>query len=400
MLRWPAAVLACGVCWGGLLLLVAGEFRLSSAAAQPTQLPTPKPWLQHKALEKGLQRPLVAAWERTELQTILHGLSQQERVPLIFDRRIDPSRIIEYSATGIPLETVYLRIAELSGAELRRTQHSLYFGPPAAAQRWRTLLTLRSNDWKTWVDLAPASMRSARQAVTAVTWPELIEPRAFITDWLTQRDLELTNPDLIPHDLWRAGEWAPMPPAHVLTSWLIQFDLTFTLEPSTSRVTLIPIPEDLAIERQHTLSRQQQQQIPQKIRQQKWQSLRFETRGEQLIARGVLEELELLDKMLAGTAVPPKQALAPAETPLSQRKITFRTQAAPLPAVLEKLSQTGLQFETEALSDAGVDLEHLLVTIDVQQVSMADFLTQLFESLDLEYDSDGLVITVRPRSAK
>ena len=67
----------------------------------------------------------------------------------------------------------------------------------------------------------------------------------------------------------------------------------------------------------------------------------------------------------------------------------------PLSAILEKLSETGIQFDYDrtALKRQGIDMDQL-VAIDVKEVPPTELFDKLFGPLKLAYKVDGLRVTV------
>ena len=366
-----------------------------SLAADKRLETTPIPWLSGTKFEWVLDQPVIATWQNAESRFAARALSEQRRVPLVFDRRLDPNRMFSLQTTTESLREVFRKLAAVSEGSVSITSQTVYLGPPAAASKLRTLIALRHAEIQQIVTSLPTTGRKALTDRRPVKWEELDTPREIILRLVEERGLRIKGADLIPHDLWGPADLPPLLLAEALTLVLIQHDLTFRLNKSGTEVELVPIPEQVAVEKSWTLPRAKVEAITRAIETELPQVAARAT-AEQLLAQGTQEQLEDLERLIlamtTGTT-PRKKPDAPA--PLSRRKLTFQAKDAPLSAILEKLSETGIQFDYDrtALKRQGIDMDQL-VAIDVKEVPPTELFDKLFRPLKLAYKVDGLRVTV------
>lgn len=85
--------------------------------------------------------------------------------------------------------------------------------------------------------------------------------------------------------------------------------------------------------------------------------------------------------------------------PIQRRKFTLRAQKVPVLAVMQKLEQSGIEFEyqPQQLKQAGVDLTQR-IDISVQNADANEFFDVLFGPLNLSYQIEGIKVTLTPNN--
>ena len=368
------------------------------------QLPTSAPvWLTGTKYEWTLDQPVVATWKNAELRFATQSLSEQRRIPLVFDRRLNPNQVFSLETSDRSLRDTFERLAACSQGGVSITGQAVYLGPVSAAGRLRTLIALRHSEVQRIASTLGASRKKTLTERRPLKWPDLDTPLEIIQQIAAQRNLRIEHGERLPHDLWAATDLPPISLAEALTLVLIQYDLTFRLDPAGTSVELIPIPEKVTLEKKWPLPRAKMQAISRAI-QDELPQVQISTAAapEELVAQGTQEQLEALEQLIrsmtSGTA-PRKKATEP--TQLSKRRLTFQAKDAPLSAILEKLASTGIQFnyDRSKLKQAGIDMDQL-VDIDVKEVPPEELFETLFSPLKIEFQIDGLKVTLSAGSSK
>lgn len=354
-------------------------------------------WMTGVKLGQALDQPVIATWQNAELRTALRALSLQRHVAIVLDRRLDPNHKFSLETRGETLQEVLGLLAKKVNGSLSITGQVVYIGPIDAVAKIRTLLTLRRDEIQKLASQLPSSQRSQWNRTRPLRWDDLDTPAEILERLIHERDpqLKAVGMNRIPHDLWATGATANVTLAEALTLILIQFDLTFQMNPTGTEIVIQPIPEKVSIERQFPLPKAKAEQISQAVRSVIPQ-LDSQATPEQLVARGTQEQLDELERLIRsitnGTSST-KKTSSPA--PLARRRMTFQAKDVPLKAVLEKLATTGIQFEynVETLRTGGIDIEKL-IAIDVKDVPISEMFDKLFSPVGISYRVDGLKVNL------
>lgn len=353
------------------------------------------PWTTGAKFDWALDQPVVATWQNAELRIAARSLSEQRRVPLVFDRRLNPNQVFSLETTGIPLRESWGRLAAVSQGSVSITSNAVYLGPVAAAGKLRTLIALRQADLQQVATKLPTSKRKSLTARLPLSWRDLDSPTEILQRIADERNLQIQHGERVPHDLWGATDLPALSLEEALTLILIQYDLTFRLDAAGTSLELIPIPEKLAIEKKWTLPRSKVDTISRAIEDTLPEVVTTST-AEQLVAQGTQEQLEQLELLIRSvTSGAPVKKKPKAVTPLSKRSLTFQAKDAPLSAILEKLAGTGIEFEFDRakLKQQGIDIDQL-VAIDVKEVPPEKLFEALFHPVKIHFEIDGLRVVL------
>lgn len=354
-------------------------------------------WLSSVKYEWTLDQPVVATWKNSELRFAAKALSIERRIPLVFDRRLDPNRTFSLEANDPSLRETFRRLAAVSGGGISITSQTVYLGPLASAGRLRTLIALRHADIQRGAAKLSATRRKALTGPRPVSWQDLDSPQEIVQRIAGERDLRIQHLERVPHDLWAANDLPAVSLAEALTLVLIQYDLTFQLNPAGTSLELVPIPEKVALEKKWALPRTKVEAITRAVQEELPQVVTTAS-AEELVAQGTQEQLEALERMIRmmteGTGTK-KKTNSP--SPLSKRRFTFQAKDAPVSAILEKISSTGIEFvyDRAELKRRGIDIDQL-VAIDVKDAPPEELFERLLSPLKIAFKVDGLKVTLSP----
>ncbi|MBI1347688.1 hypothetical protein GC163_15540 [bacterium] len=369
----------------------------SGGAAADWQLDRPLPVLkQGTEFRTSLARPLSATWQQTALRDVVQGLVQTQQVALLIDGRVDPTTLINLELTAVPLKDVYDRLAQQTETQAVVVGHTIYLGPPESARWLRTQVAQHDAELDQEALQMPRSRRSGLRARKTLHWSDLATPREIL-DQIGQRyQLQISHVDRVPHDLWGTATLPYATTAEALSLLLTPLGLDFRWLEQGESIEIVPWQVPALIERQYTLKKSQnaaalwnnvQEQLPQ---------LEGKIMGEQLTIRGRVEDHEAVQAILQPVKRPSSTTAMPPGS-LANRKLTLQVQNVPIRRILAELEKSGaaLEFDAEEFRKAGIDLE-TPVSLDVTQVSMAEFLTAVLSPLPVQFEVIGETIRLKP----
>lgn len=344
---------------------------------------SPMTYLTGPALRERLDLTTNATWTRASLQRILQSITEADRVAIIRDRHIDPTRQIDISFNGETLELGLNRLALKVGGGLSIVENVVYIGPPKVAQRLKTLAALRRAEIQT----LPIAERQKLIQSRPWRWKELSTPRELLADLSRESGYEIVGAEQIPHDLWAAGDWPYLTWIDRLTLIAAQFDLTFELDAAGRRVKLIPIPEHVELVRKYPgngraaeLAKRWASQLP---------DATVRAEGESVVVTGSAEDHELLERAKPGTTAKRPRVTQQEVYKLSVDKI-------PLQALLTHLQdrlKIEVRYDAAVLEQAGVKPDQL-ISIDVKDASLDDLFQAIVGPLGLKHKRNDRVIDI------
>ena len=336
---------------------------------------------------QAVRRTMTVHWDRVPIGDALARLSTTLGEPVFTDRRVDPQRRISLDVTNATSDDVLNQTAAAAGLGVSRMGRLIYFGPPEAAARLRTLAAIGNDRINTF----PADRRSDLKRAQSLGWPRLSEPRQLVAKLVEDRGLRLVGADQIPHDLWPAGNLPELSLAEALTMLLLGFDLTFEVDPQAGAIELVPITGPVTITRRYRLpssltTDQLRQQLP---------GIDVELNGGSVVAVGTAEDHERITQV-----VRPQHELArvPPIPATTSRRYTLRIEQQPLRGVLEQLGQRlgwALEIDDAAIRTAGKSLDER-VTFAVENVDEDGLLQALLRPAGLDHERDGNRVRVFP----
>jgi hypothetical protein len=220
----------------GKVLLVLTALIVGAAAEAFDQKPALK---TGKSLKNAMLTTVSWSSVNTPLQSQLADLMKQSEVAVIRDRRIDPRSQISLTASSVSRWEVLKNISgEVPDGGCCLTENVACVGPASEVHRLPVLIELRQND----INQLRRKMKSEdhRKLVALIdsSWSELAEPKLILEGYARKVGVRITNPDLIPHDVWTQCSLPRMAFAEIATIVLNQFDLEFKLSDDGRSVTL------------------------------------------------------------------------------------------------------------------------------------------------------------------
>lgn len=169
----------------------------------------------------GLDDPVQASWTRVPLRDWADRATRLAGMPVIVDRRLDPTKPITLDARGEPLGAVLERVAATLAAVVEPLASTIRIvpadrrGAATAAEAARTAAVAR----------LPARIRTALARRAAWSWPAAARPRDLVAAAAVDAGLTVTGLDDIPHDHLAAASLPPLTLAERLDLVLANYDL-------------------------------------------------------------------------------------------------------------------------------------------------------------------------------
>jgi hypothetical protein len=370
-------------CWAIATLVGTAALGAAAARAEP-----PTAWLTGVALQKRLAQPVDVYWSGTPLRQAVTRLSRTERVAVLIDRRVDPGQECNLKRSRLPLGTVLEDIAASQGLGLSWLGPVAYLGPPPFTSRVRTLAELRREE------ALRLPVRAGRKFLLPkrITWDDFAAPRELLAELAAESGIEIFGLDQVPHDLWAAADLPPLSLVERLTLVAGQFDLTFQVAADGGSVALVPVPDDVAVERSYPGGPQPEQLA------RNWAALlpdcQVQVVGNEIYVRGLLEDHE----RIRGSARAPEPGIVgPGHTREGQDRFTGKV-AGPLGQLLEQLAarfQLELRIDHQALQEANISLQQY-VSRRVEDATLDELFEALLTPAGCTFRRNGKVIEIRP----
>ncbi len=235
-----------------LLLILAALCCVFSPDAAVAQ--EPARLLAGRPLRDALQIELTLTARDAVVRDLLSALQRDTGIPVVLDRRVDPYADLGTYAGAVTVEELLRQIAVTLECGVSFGDHFVYIGPEPSAGRLRTVMELRRQDIAAVRSEVAADVYRALVANVSASWPRLAQPRDLVVRAARKVGLGVRDPEVIPHDLWRAAELPAMPFADRATLVLNQFDLTFELDEQGTAIQIVPVPESVAVEQPHRVA--------------------------------------------------------------------------------------------------------------------------------------------------
>ena len=352
-------------------------------------------WLTDTSFRQELERPFSGSWSSIEFRQLLKEVAADRQISIILDRRLDPSVEVPIDVNNVSLRTGLTGIARQVNGDATVSQNIVFLGPKSATKRLRTLIELRSLDLQSKEFSIPKPRRSELLQRKTFESQDLDSPREILQKFANEVSLNISNGQLIPHDLWAGMALPDVTIVEALSVILIQFDLTFRWIDKGAAIELIPIPDVVLLERKHH-PKQKPFEVIDQVRE-RFPQLAVEVWKTEISVKGSLEEHEAVAAFLRGDRVNSPIKIEPPQ-PLQQQLFTLKAERVPLIALIKKLEESAINFDydSDELKKAGVDLEQT-VQIDVKKASAKEFFKLLFDPVGLEFQIDHLTVTLKPK---
>lgn len=200
------------------------------------------------ALAGDIDRPLSGTWAAVPAGDLARRLAAEAGLPIVIDRRVDPTRPVSLEADDEPLASIVARLAAAATARAVALQATIRILPEDRAALTAAAEIRRQRD----VAALPAAVRSRALATAPWSWKDGAVPRALLHDAATEAGFALDGLDRLPHDHFRGLTLPPLTLADRLDLILGQFDrrvdwsgVTGTSAGEATRLPTVPLADGL-----------------------------------------------------------------------------------------------------------------------------------------------------------
>ena len=321
---------------------------LAAAVGQPSRLPGQAGSLS-SVLRDRLTEPVPGvSLEDTPLRRAFARLGGANPLPVLIDRRVDPTRPVSLERASTTIGRLARDLARRGDAHAAAVGGTVYVGPPDATARLFTLVRLRREELKEL--RGGRDVRLAVRERRDVRWDDLDRAADVVGRTAAAFNMKIANPEAVPHDLWAGATLSGVDGTEALSLVLIGFDRTFAWA-ADGTVRVVPVPADFAAD--------------------------------------------------PADAPPPlvdPRAVPAGVTPLDRRTFTLTAKGAGVRAVMDRLADSGIVFEYDErdLVRQGGDL-NAAVDLNLTAADADGLFDALFTPAGIAFEWEG--VTVRLEAA-
>jgi hypothetical protein len=396
--RTPLLLMRRGILLFLLLLpLQVGTISVLAQPSSPRSPAEPAQFATGAEFTRRLNRPLLASSDYAPLREAVMRLSEDRRIAVAIDRRIDPSRLIRTDLQSPFFDVGISQLVHPAGADAVIAGDTVFVTTPDLASTFRTRVALSQRELESLPDRNVSRLLELTRK-SATRWEALASPRSILSQLADRYEVNVEHIDAIPHDLWDSGTIAH---ADFVTAalWITAqygFDLKWI---NHSQIVLVPTHPAPEIEQEHIFRGRTLEQVQELILQQ-FPDLQLSWGRDRVRFSGRVEQHEAVAEML-GLRAPRKPSSPVVATSLANRRFTLRMNNRPLMELIDLLEKQGIQFDRhpELLEKAGINLNQA-ITLELQDATIDTLLTQALSPVGLTYEIDGTRISLLPAPPK
>ncbi|MEO1991753.1 MAG: hypothetical protein ABGW78_07465 [Pirellulales bacterium] len=220
-------------------------------------------WTACNAVLAAGASPVHATWVATPVCDVSQQIGRLAKIPVILDRRINPTTPISIEASGESSDVILAQVAKMCNAQIVYLRSSIRITPPQSAGRCVAAETLRNKE----LNRLASKQKQRLLHTEAWSWPSGSQPRNLLEALVQKNRLTIPNMNMVPHDHFPAADIPPIPLADRLDLLLAHFDLRVAWAPNASSehpsgmiVALPKAPETAMAKPSRSTSRPQQPQ--------------------------------------------------------------------------------------------------------------------------------------------
>jgi hypothetical protein len=340
--------------------------------------------------DQKLDGRLTATWQGQQLGAILERLASTQEITIWLDRRVDPQQQINAQHSNATVREVLDRIVADHALGWTLLDEIIYVGPPESATDLATLAARSRQSLRG----TPADYRNRWLVAEPTNWPRLSEPRGILTNWFENADIRLSNPQMLPHDLWNARSLPPMKLADRVVLLLLGYDMTCEIAPNGRSCRIIPIKRPVLITEKHNAGDKSREVI---AAFQNEENVKIHRNGRQLTVTGRWEDQQRVAEIIAESdwRRPPPQNQA---TRASKQRFSLKLENQPVGKVVDQLAaQLGLKVVwKQQLLSGNTDLRQTQVSCEVINADLNKLLENVLTPAGLSFRLNGNQLEIVP----
>lgn len=347
-------------------------------------------WREDQDFQRQLQLPGRISWSEQSLRQGLDNVSKNQRIAIWLDRRIDPDGTMNITTSGESLQVALQQVAAKLKVGVGSVGNVIYLGPQPVAERLATIAAIKREA----AAKLPAEVRAQWQRNQPFQWETLTSPRELLDQLATEihvnsGHLKVVQPELLPHDLWAAGDYPALPATDRLTLLLAGFDLSFDLARDGTAIRIAPMPESVSISR--TFSPDNALRAEQQLAR-TFPHVTMQRSGNRLMATGRFEDLELIGRVLRG------EKIGALVVDGADTRFDLKVANTKVGIIIDTLAKQ--RNLTVKLDPAIKDKLETLVTLSLRQATFAELLEAALKPAGLTSRLNGTTLELLPENPR
>lgn len=301
-----------------LAALVAVPFCGVLADEPPGQPASVRDFLFGTKLKEQLKQRRSIAYENSALRKVTGDLQRMTRIPIVLDRRIDPSLLVDIRTEYVTNRTTLVTLASEVGAGVSFGSCYAYIGPKDNANLLQTRIAVVEESIRA---LRTKLDKEAYRKLTSDfdgSWIRLSQPRELVSQMAAAAEVAMDDSVVVPHDLWNAAVLPSISFTERALLILTQFDLEFAIDESGT-LHLQEQREQVGVERRHRIRLRDKSDVVRRWRA-ALPNVDVVWKGSTAVVTTTVENHERLDLLASGNETPAVEAAG-----LKTRLFTFRT---------------------------------------------------------------------------
>jgi hypothetical protein len=337
-----------------------------------------------KALTESLNQQSAWSVQGVAAQQLLHQISDDQRICILLDRRVDPNQLLSIDAPLSTRRQQLKRICDLlPDAEFCVMDHLICIAPQPAASRLPVLIDSHNDLLKPLRGKKSTAASDKLHRRATVRWEQLAEPRRVLQTAAENAGLVIVNPQEIPHDLWNSATLPAMTFAELAAVVLNQFDLTFERLPDANgnspQIRIIPVDVSRRLERSYRFGMSHQKRAKELIAQQSPELSTTWSGGTLKSTTSISEHIQL-QQLFSSVVFSDAASPVRNDIPLSMQKFSLKVaQNTTVGQLIAHLRKSGITIEIrDEQSEPVQQIMSRTVQLDVKQLPGNEFFHQAF----------------------
>ena len=329
-------------------------------------------WSTGVKFQQKLEVEVPILWQNIPLRHGLRNLSENHRLSIFLDRRIDPGQTVDCSLKKQSLDNCLRNIAGRVQATVCYIGPIVYVGPEDNVRKLATLIAVKKDIMRR----LPTELRRKMLNTRTWKWETLTSPRDLIHQLAIETEINIHDTERIPHDLWPAADVPAM--SFIERFFLVTagFDLSFELTPDQKAVRLVPMPDHVSLVREYRvgdqankIARQFQRRFPQAD---------IHSEANKLVVQGQWDDHQEIRRVLQG-----KPRRKPPSSSIEQTRFTLSVKQKLAAQVLAQLAET-LDLEL-IVADQFKEILAQHISFYVDMVTRDELLRAVLEPVGLSF---------------
>ncbi len=336
-------------------------------------------WRKGNELDQHLLQPISVSFSEVPFKERLISFSQQQRIAIFVDRRLDPGAPISLVLRDVTMEQLFWKIAADHGCGVCRLGNLYYFGPSETAASLPLV----------WQQLKAETSQRKRDSIVSwsaplpVSWPELSTPDEILKQLAKKTGFRIAG-DELPHDLWSRTELPALALDEQVGLLVVGFGKWFERTADGSEMKLVDFTVPHSGKLNFENLKNARNLLPE-LRNQ-FPDCQLTVAGKSLQATGTPSQLAEIQ-----AAIVSAQIRLPG-TDVSQQRYTLTTRSSRGEILATIAQQTGRKLEFDVSLNAKLEES---IELKVENVSLDDLIKKTLDGTGFSFEVDAARLIIR-----